>query len=96
MHELGVRIALGAQALDLVRLVVGQGLRFAMSGVAIGLAAALIAARWVQPLLFHQSARDPMTYGVVGATLLAVAAVASAMPALRATRADPNSALRSD
>ncbi|HEV8197136.1 MAG TPA: ABC transporter permease [Gemmatimonadales bacterium] len=96
MHELGVRIALGAQARDLVRLVVGQGLRFAMSGVAIGLAAALILAGWVQPLLFHQSARDPVTYGVVGAMLLAVAVVASAMPALRATRADPNSALRSD
>jgi putative ABC transport system permease protein len=96
MHELGVRIALGAQARDLVRLVVGQGLRFAISGVAIGLAAALILAGWVQPLLFHQSARDPVTYGVVGAMLLAVAVVASAMPALRATRADPNSALRSD
>jgi predicted permease len=96
MHELGVRIALGAQGRDVVRLVVGQGVRFALAGVAIGLGLALLAARWIQPLLFQQSARDPATYGVVAAILLAVALLASAVPAVRATRADPNSALRSD
>jgi putative ABC transport system permease protein len=96
MHELGVRIALGAQSADVVRLVVGQGLRFAVWGVAIGLAAALLVSRWIQPLLFQQSARDPVTYGFVAALLLAVALAASVAPALRATRADPNSALRSD
>ncbi len=96
MHELGVRIALGAQATDVVRLVVGQGISFAMAGVALGLGVALLVAGWIQPLLFQQSARDPVTYGVVGALLLAVALVASSMPALRATRADPNTALRSD
>jgi ABC-type antimicrobial peptide transport system permease subunit len=95
-HELAVRIALGAQAHDVVRLVVGQGVRFALAGVAIGLGLALLAARWIQPLLFQQSARDPATYGVVAAILLAVALVASALPARRATRADPNSALRAD
>jgi ABC-type antimicrobial peptide transport system permease subunit len=79
-----------------VRLVVGQGLRFAVAGIVIGLATALAVARWIQPLLFQQSARDPATYAVVGALLLAVAVVASAVPARRATRADPNSALRSD
>jgi hypothetical protein len=96
MHELGVRIALGAQSGDLVRLVVGQGVRFAGAGVAVGLALALLAARWIQPLLFRQSARDPATYGVVALLLLAVAVIASAVPSLRAARADPNSALRSD
>jgi hypothetical protein len=95
-HELGVRIALGAQSYDVVRLVIGQGISFAMAGVAIGLAAALLVSRWIQPLLFQQSARDPVTYGFVGALLLAVALAASFAPALRATRADPNTALRSD
>ena len=96
MHELGVRIALGAQARDVVRLVVGQGVRFAVAGVALGLALALLAAKWIQPLLFQQSAKDPATYAVVAALLLAVALLASAVPARRATRADPNTALRSD
>jgi len=96
MHELGVRIALGAQSGDVVRLVVGQGVRFAVAGVIAGLGVALLLAKWIQPLLFQQSARDPATYGIVGGLLLIVALAASAAPALRATRADPNSALRAD
>ncbi len=96
MHELGVRIALGAQQRDVVRLVVGQGVSFAIAGVVIGLSVALVAARWIQPLLFQQSAMDPLTYGAVGAIILIVALVASAIPARRATRADPNVALRAD
>ena len=96
MHELGIRIALGAQDRDVVRLVVGQGLRVAVIGVLVGSVLALLAARWIQPLLFQQSARDPATYGVVAALLLAVALLASTVPALRATRADPNAALRSE
>ena len=55
-----------------------------------------MAARWIQPLLFQQSARDPITYGGAGALIVVVALLASAVPALRATRADPNTALRSD
>jgi len=96
MHELGVRIALGAQARDVVKLVVGQGIAFALAGVAIGLTVALVGARWLQPLLFQQSARDPGVYAAVAGLLLLVALVASAVPAFRATRADPNTALRSD
>lgn len=96
MHELGVRIALGANPSSLVRMVVRQGVRLAFVGVAIGLAIAFGAARWVQPLLFQQSATDPLTYSVVGVSMLLVAVVASLMPARRAAQADPNLALRSD
>jgi ABC-type antimicrobial peptide transport system permease subunit len=96
LHELGVRIALGARSRDVIRLVVGQGLAFGVAGVAIGLVLALVASRWIQPLLFEQSARDPVTYGGVGAVIILVALLASALPAVRAARADPNTVLRSD
>ncbi len=96
MHELGVRIALGAQPWDVVKLVVGQAVAFAIAGVMIGLGVAVLAARWIQPLLFRQSATDPAIYGGVGALIIVVALLASAVPARRATRADPNAALRSD
>jgi putative ABC transport system permease protein len=96
MHEIGVRIALGARSADVVRLVVGQGMGFALAGAAIGGLLALWAARWVQPLLFEQSARDPMVFMAVAAMLITVAAVASSVPAFRATRADPNRTLRAE
>ena len=96
MHEMGVRIALGARTMNIVRLVVGQGMLFAAAGVVIGAVVAVVAARWLQPLLFQQSARDPAVYALVGGIIAVVAVVASASPAIRATRADPNTALRSD
>ena len=96
MHELGVRVALGARSADVVRLVVGQGVRFAVAGVTLGTLLALVAARWVQPLLFEQSASDVRVFGVVGGVLLVVAAIASALPARRATLVDPNTVLRAD
>ncbi len=96
MHELGVRVALGAQPGNILGLIVGQGLRFALAGIAVGAVLALAASRWLQPLLFKQSAKDPLVYGFVGAVLLIVAGAASAVPALRAAKADPNVALRSD
>jgi predicted permease len=96
MHELGVRVALGAQRSDILRLVVGQSVRFAIAGVVLGTVAALLASRWLQPLLFHQSATDPLVYGAVGATMIAVALAASALPAVRAAKADPNIALRAE
>jgi predicted permease len=96
MHELGVRVALGAQPRSVVRLVVGQGVRLALAGVVIGLVIAWAASRWVQPLLFQQSATDPSAYALVGLTMITVALVASLVPALRAARADPNTALRAE
>jgi ABC-type antimicrobial peptide transport system permease subunit len=95
-RELGVRIALGAQARDVTRLIVGQGIGLAALGVVIGGTLALAAGRWVAPLLFAVSPRDPVVFGGVVAVLLGVAAVASVIPALRATRVDPTEALRSD
>jgi predicted permease len=96
MHELGVRVALGAQSGDILRLVTGQGVRFAVAGIAVGTALALAGSRWLQPLLFEQSATDPVIYGLVGAILLVVALAASAAPAVRAAKADPNVALRAE
>ncbi|HUQ82223.1 MAG TPA: ABC transporter permease [Gemmatimonadaceae bacterium] len=96
MHELGVRIALGAQGPDVFRLVVGDGVRLAVAGVVIGCALAISAARWIEPLLFQQSVKDPSVFGMVSVVLLGVALIASAVPALRAMRADPNTVLRSD
>jgi putative ABC transport system permease protein len=96
MHEIGVRIALGAQTRDVVRLVVGQGMGFAVAGAVLGGILAYLAARWVQPLLFQQSARDPFVFLTVGGILVMVAIAASSVPAFRATRADPNSTLRTE
>ena len=96
MHELGVRVALGAQRRAILALVVGQGLRLVLAGVAIGTLAAIAAGRWIEPLLFRQSARDPWVFGGVAGVMIVVALVASAVPALRAAEADPNSALRAE
>jgi ABC-type antimicrobial peptide transport system permease subunit len=96
MHELGVRVALGARRVHILRLVVGRGARLALAGTVVGTVAALLAARAIQPLLFGQSATDPSVYAGVGLLMLAVAAIASALPAARAARADPNQALRAE
>jgi predicted permease len=95
-HELGVRIALGASVGNVVTMVLRQGLSFAIAGIVIGLALALWAGRWVQPLLFEQSARDPVIAGAAAGVLLFVALVATVKPAMRATRVDPTEALRAD
>ena len=95
-HELGVRVALGAQSTDVIRLVVGQGLRLALAGAVAGLFIALLAAPWIQPLLFRQSARDPSVYAAAAGLLLLVASVASAVPARRASLTDPTLALRAE
>jgi predicted permease len=96
MHELAMRIALGARSTDIVRLVLGQGIGYALAGVAIGIALARFAAPWLGPLLYKQPPRDPMVFAAVGAIMIAVGLVASAVPAARAVRADPNRALRAE
>jgi hypothetical protein len=96
-QELGQRMALGAAASDVVRMVVSEGLRFSIAGILIGTVIALAAGRLVGPLLFDRmSPRDPSVFAVVLSVLLVVAVLASLVPALRATRVDPKVALQSD
>ncbi len=95
-RELGVRVALGASAGTVLRLVVGEGVRVVIVGLALGAAAALALAGKVSPLLYDVSAKDPVTYAGVVGVLLVVAVVASLAPALRAARVDPNVALRAE
>jgi len=96
MHELGVRVALGAQSHHLLHLVVRQGMTLALIGVALGAAVAIAVGGQVQPLLFDQQARDPRVYLQVATVLLAAAFAATLVPAFRASRADPGTVLRSD
>lgn len=95
-QELAVRVALGAAVADVMRLVLGDGLRFAVTGAAIGSAIAFIAAPRIAPLLFDQSPRDPMVFGIVTGALLLVALIASLLPAVRGARVDPNVVLRAE
>jgi predicted permease len=95
-HELGVRIALGASEKNIVSIVFRSSVGMATLGIAIGLALSLVAGRFIEPLLFHTSARDATVYGGVALTLLAVAVLASVIPALRAKGTDPMEALRTE
>jgi putative ABC transport system permease protein len=95
-HELGVRMALGAKGPDVIRLVVTDGLKVVGVGVTAGLLVALWAGKFVQPLLFSVSPRDPSVFVLVATTLVSVAIAASWIPARRASRVDPNVVLRSD
>ena len=92
--EMGIRMALGAGAAGLQRMVLWQGIRPVVAGLAVGIAGALAAGRTVSSLLFQVSARDPLTIGGVALVLLAVSVVAALAPARRATRVDPMRALR--
>jgi ABC-type antimicrobial peptide transport system permease subunit len=96
MHEMGVRVALGAQGGDVIRLIVREGLTIVFPGITLGAIVALVAGRWIAPLLFDVSPKDPPVMVGVILTLIAVAIAASWVPALRAARVDPSEALRSD
>jgi hypothetical protein len=93
-QEIGIRMALGASRQDVLRMVVGGGLRLAIAGVLIGVALALAAGRFISALLFGVRATDPLTFSAVAAALLATAVLAAWIPARRATRVDPMVALR--
>ena len=93
-QEMGIRRALGAQHGDILRLVVGESLRLAFAGVAIGMVGAFGLTRLLRNLLFHVSATDPVTFAAVAALFVCVALAASYLPARRAIRIDPITALR--
>ena len=93
-REIGIRMALGAQAADVRRMVVRQGGRVALIGVGIGLVAAVFAARWLETLLFEVEARDPIVFAAVALVMIGVALLASYLPARRASAVDPLVAIR--
>jgi ABC-type antimicrobial peptide transport system permease subunit len=95
-RELSIRIALGARVRGILGMVMGEGVRLAVIGVAIGAGLSLLSARSIATLLFDEPANDPLVFSVVAIVLLVVSIAASAIPAYRATRLDPNVALRAD
>jgi putative ABC transport system permease protein len=95
-HEIGVRMALGADPVHVLRLIVGQGLITVGAGLVVGIAGALALSRTIQSLLFGVTPTDPTTFAAVIALLLGVGLAACGLPAWRATRVDPTAALRAE
>ncbi len=93
-HEIGVRLALGARASDVLRLVIGEGMKLAFIGALLGLGGALALTRWLKTLLFGMSSTDPLTFIVIVAVLMIVALLACWIPARRAASMDPLRSLR--
>jgi putative ABC transport system permease protein len=93
-HEFGIRLALGAERQNILRLVLQQGLRLAIVGAALGLVGAVIASHFMAQLLYGVRPTDPLTFAAVALLLIAVALLACYLPARRAIRIDPMIALR--
>ena len=92
--EIGVRMALGARRADVLRMVIGQGMLLTIAGITLGVLGALALSRVMSSLLYEVNAADPLTFVVIAAVLTGVALAASFVPAFRATRVDPLTALR--
>jgi ABC-type antimicrobial peptide transport system permease subunit len=92
--EIGIRQAIGAQRRDILRMVIGQALRLSLAGIGVGVIASTILTRLIARMLYHTSATDPVTYIGISILFLAIALAASCLPAWRATRIDPMTALR--
>jgi putative ABC transport system permease protein len=93
-HEIGIRLALGAQRRDVLKLILRQGLRLALTGVTIGVFAGLLLTRLMTSLLYGTTPGDPLTFAAVSALLMIVALLACYVPAQRAMKVDPMIALR--
>jgi putative ABC transport system permease protein len=93
-HELGLRMALGAQARDVLTLILAQGLKLTLIGIGLGLMAALALTRWMESLLFDVRPTDVLTFAVIALLLTAVALLACWIPARRATKVDPLIAIK--
>ena len=93
-REVGIRVALGAEGRDVLKLVLGEGMKVVLIGIGIGLLGAFALTRWIKSLLFGVSANDPMTFVVITLLLMMIALLACWLPARRATKVDPLVALR--
>jgi putative ABC transport system permease protein len=93
-HEIGIRMALGAESRDVLRMIVSEGMKLAMLGLLIGLGGAIVATKYLESQLYGVKARDPLTFATVAAALALVALAACYFPARRATKVDPLTALR--
>src|SRR5262245_23944340 len=95
-QEIGIRMALGAQARDVLKIVMREGMTLALIGIAIGLLAAFVMTRWMETMLFDVRPADPLTYTIIAAVLALVTLIACWIPARRATKVDPLVALRDE